>query len=166
MITTARTVLPITIEEKIAQYIFSLKPDLKNSKLFKDCMSWDFGEVIQKAEEKTQNGELNFNISFALIQFRLWLYIVVSEWGNRQILPIPGSEVDEIWHLAILETKNYHQLCAKLGTPYIHHKPHSLTSPKLEMSEKREILIPLSIKHFGEVVFDLSDRAATSYKWC
>lgn len=49
-------------------------------------------------------------------------YVKFIHLGLKQEVS-PSYEIDQVWHMHILYTKDYHNMCKSLGIDYFHHNP-------------------------------------------
>lgn len=61
------------------------------------------------------------HLDFVERQYKRWLYLRRTYSG--EVLP-PGDEIDEFWHLHILDTRAYIRDTAAIFGHYLHHYPY------------------------------------------
>ncbi len=62
---------------------------------------------------------------------------------------VPGPDADEVWHLHVLNTRQYQEDCERLFGRFLHHSPAS-DMAEHEMEIARENTVRLHMKEFGE----------------
>jgi hypothetical protein len=71
---------------------------------------------------------------------------------------VPTSEVDDFWHLHILDTRNYISDCERMFGYYLHHFPYAgLMGTKISHKEEENFLEKTSQlieRHFPELLRD------------
>lgn len=60
-------------------------------------------------------------INHGLAQYRLWLKMVAR---HPEESIIPHKEVDEVWHMHILDTRKYAADCNEIFGRFLHHFPY------------------------------------------
>lgn len=55
----------------------------------------------------------------------------------------PSYEIDQVWHLHILYTKDYHNMCKKLNINFFHHNPTDKTNITLPVKDNYKNTINL-----------------------
>ena len=60
-------------------------------------------------------------INHATKQYRLWLKMVAY---HPEESIIPNKEVDEVWHMHILDTRKYAEDCDRIFGRFLHHFPY------------------------------------------
>lgn len=86
-------------------------------------------------------------------QYRIFLYL--CKRYPRQFI-VPTYEIDEFWHLHILDTRNYKKNCNLIFGKYLHHFPYAgLKGTFISHSCEKEMIdntLRLVAKHFPEMV--------------
>ncbi|CAN5672321.1 hypothetical protein BH10BDE1_BH10BDE1_16530 [soil metagenome] len=85
--------------------------------------------------------------------YRAFLFLCAS-YPNEII--VPPREVDDLWHLHILDTRKYIADCDFIFGAYLHHYPYAgLSLSNVESSqeaEHKERTLALMQKHFPELI--------------
>jgi len=86
-------------------------------------------------------------LSIEELTLRLSELLKFLSLSHHAIVDIPvSSEIDELWHLWILETKQYHVLCEKLPSgKYLHHLSKDFPHEGQEMDALRRSNLQLSL---------------------
>jgi hypothetical protein len=92
-----------------------------------------------------------------LEQYKKYM-LLKKKYFHQYQLP-PSIEIDEVWHIHILDTQEYFNFCFGLFGFYLHHCPEIKTSAGQELT-KDEVLIlyrehtqKLYLEEFGEPIF-------------
>lgn len=83
--------------------------------------AWNFELAIKKLLE-VKNGEWDLNRAEAAVQDYKRYMAVTKALGGVQL--VPNGEIDETWHLHILDTRAYTKDCNELFGEYLHHFPY------------------------------------------
>jgi hypothetical protein len=85
--------------------------------------------------------------------YRVFLFLCLN---HPQQVIVPIREVDEFWHLHILDTENYHSDCQKIFGYYLHHFPYAgLDKNSDKMKDEQRALeetLQLVQKYFPHLV--------------
>jgi hypothetical protein len=57
--------------------------------------------------------------------------------SRSEEMTVPSQEVDEAWHLWLLDSRAYFTLCDRLGVGYLHHEPGSPGDPVMLEAYRR-----------------------------
>ncbi|MBL4898946.1 MAG: glycine-rich domain-containing protein-like [Colwellia sp.] len=80
---------------------------------------WDFSLAIEKlieSEEWTQE-----RAELAVVNYKRYMAITKA-LGGQQL--VPNADIDEIWHMHILDTRAYQKDCENLFGAFLHHFPY------------------------------------------
>lgn len=100
----------------------------------------------QVKEKLLLEGKLSAEVvDEAISEFRKYLSLIVL--GHSR-LAMTSSEVDEVWHIFILFTKDYADFCDRIFGKFLHHQP-SIPSNPIEQSA-RDAFFSAYRQHFGE----------------
>lgn len=73
----------------------------------------------------------------------------------------PSTQIDEMWHVHIIFTKDYHEICEKVFGHYFHHTPLEHANDRAAGNLNFQKLLELHEKEFGYpiqgVVYSLKD---------
>jgi hypothetical protein len=126
--------------------------EIERSKMLFDKIStFDFGKVVTKY---SNDHKVSFDAANeVLIELKRWLTLCVLHPEKPYA---PGVEVDQMWHIFILFTRDYARFCQDTAGCFIHHQP-DVASDDLEMrkiaADKRaeitKILTADYLKYFG-----------------
>ncbi len=87
--------------------------------------------------------------------YRIFLFLCAT-YPDEII--VPPYEVDQLWHLHILDTRNYHEDCHRLFGSYLHHFPYAglpgTGASHAEEEKFKERTLELVVKHFPQVLGD------------
>lgn len=86
----------------------------------------DFSQIKNKIIQKDPNVArvwLPDEVDEALLYYKNFLYLNKKYLPTYKIIP-PSSEIDEIWHHHILDTRRYHRDCIAIFGYYFHHYPY------------------------------------------
>lgn len=83
--------------------------------------SWSFDLAIKKLLE-AKNGEWDLNRAEAAVRSYKRYMAVTKALGGVQL--VPNGDIDEIWHMHILDTRAYMKDCDELFGEYLHHFPY------------------------------------------
>jgi len=84
----------------------------------------------------------------AIVKYALFLYLA-QMYPHHQL--VPTTEIDEVWHLHLLNTEKYLSDCEYLLGYYLHHKPFFglyNNFEKRQLQIHRDATINLFITHF------------------
>ncbi|MCE0975440.1 MULTISPECIES: glycine-rich domain-containing protein [Pseudomonas] len=83
--------------------------------------TWDFKLAIEKVLE-IKNGEWTRERAEKAVQNYTRYMAVTKALGGLQM--VPNGDIDEIWHMHILDTRAYMADCNALFGEYLHHYPY------------------------------------------
>lgn len=83
--------------------------------------AWNFELAIKKLLE-VKNGEWDLNRAEAAVRNYKRYMAVTKALGGVQL--VPNGEIDETWHMHILDTRAYIKDCNELFGEYLHHFPY------------------------------------------
>ncbi len=82
---------------------------------------WNFELAIQKLVEANSE-QWNFvRAEKAVLDYQRYM-AVTKALGGVQL--VPNGDIDEIWHMHVLDTRAYMQDCDALFGEYLHHYPY------------------------------------------
>ena len=88
---------------------------------FEATEAWNFDLAIKKIiETKSCTWDL-CRAENAVLNYRRYL-AVTKALGGTQL--VPNGDIDEIWHMHILDTRAYMRDCNELFGEYLHHFPY------------------------------------------
>lgn len=82
---------------------------------------WNFDLAIQKLIESNPEQWDLVRAEKAVINYQRYM-AVTKALGGVQL--VPNGDIDEIWHMHILDTRAYMQDCGILFGEYLHHYPY------------------------------------------
>lgn len=96
-----------------------------NEIMFKEALAktqkWNFELAIQKLVEANSE-QWNFvRAEKAVLDYQRYM-AVTKALGGVQL--VPNGDIDEIWHMHVLDTRAYMQDCDALFGEYLHHYPY------------------------------------------
>jgi hypothetical protein len=97
-----------------------------------------------KIKLQTQNGWTRDKSETAEMWYKRFL-ILRLKYPDVEL--VPNKEIDEIWHLHILDTKKYSNDCLDIFGTFFHHSP---SYGKRKLSKEFEITESLYRAEFGE----------------
>lgn len=93
--------------------------------LFNQAMAitarWDFELAIQKLLEMKKGEWSPVRAQEAVNNYKRYM-AVTKALGGVQL--VPNGDIDEIWHMHILDTRAYMKDCEELFGEYLHHFPY------------------------------------------
>jgi hypothetical protein len=96
-----------------------------NKEVFNQAMTitakWDFKLAVEKILENKQD-KWNANRAQTAIKNYKRYMAITKALGGVQL--VPNGDIDEIWHMHILDTRAYMQDCESLFGEYLHHYPY------------------------------------------
>lgn len=98
-----------------------LSINLDDNTLKKAIDAVDFSDILAKLAYQYGWKQAHAEEICDMYKNFLFLYI---KYGQQFPLA-PSEEIDEIWHLHILETQNYRHFCDSVCGQYVDHKPMS-----------------------------------------
>lgn len=87
-----------------------------------DLYDYKFPELLKQRYMKERNRTED---EFYLVQLALkdWFSIFANNTNRNQFYDFPSKEVDELWHLFIIFTKDYREFCQKYLGQFLDHVP-------------------------------------------
>ena len=118
--------------------------------------SLNLNRIIAKSMNKDSGYGWDFYDAEAISSmYRVFLFL--SKLYPNQVI-VPPREVDEFWHLHILDTRNYIKDCEKIFGSYFHHFPYAgLEGTKVSEAEElafRIKTLELVKRHFPSLIED------------
>jgi hypothetical protein len=96
-----------------------------NKEAFDQAMTvtagWNFELAIKKILEIKQNEWSLERVQKAVNKYKRYM-AVTKALGGIQL--VPDGDIDEIWHMHILDTRAYIKDCDELFGEYLHHYPY------------------------------------------
>jgi hypothetical protein len=83
--------------------------------------AWNFELAVEKIIE-VKNGQWNLSRAEAAVRNYKRYMAVTKALGGVQL--VPNGDIDEIWHMHILDTRAYMRDCNELFGEYLHHYPY------------------------------------------
>lgn len=94
-----------------------------NHDVYEDALlvtnNWNFSLAVHKLCERDDWSEGRANKAVA--DYKKYMAITKALNG---IQPVPNGDIDEIWHMHILDTRAYLKDCLELFGAYLHHFPY------------------------------------------
>ncbi len=84
-------------------------------------MEWNFELAAQKLIESNGDKWDLVRAEKAILDYQRYMAITKALGG---IQLVPNGDIDEIWHMHILDTRAYMQDCDALFGEYLHHYPY------------------------------------------
>jgi hypothetical protein len=84
----------------------------------------DLSRVIKKLQFPTERGGQGWSLSETMEVVGNYRKFLQQHANNPKAELVPTEQVDEVWHLHILDTKRYHQDCQTMFGHYLHHLPN------------------------------------------
>ena len=128
--------------------------------------AWNFELAIKKLLE-VKNGEWDLNRAEAAVRDYKRYMAVTKALGGVQL--IPNGEIDETWHMHILDTRSYMKDCNELFGEYLHHFPYfgmlgeENRQQWLDVQSESELLWQ---KLFGEALYGVTHEAQKCPQVC
>ncbi len=98
---------------KFEQTVFDRAIEITNA--------WNFELAVEKLIE-VKNGEWDLDRAEAALRNYKRYMAVTKALGGVQL--VPNGDIDEIWHMHILDTRAYMKDCNELFGEYMHHFPY------------------------------------------
>jgi len=94
------------------------------------------------------------NADKCIQQYKNFLFLL-KKYGNTQQLT-PSEDLDEVWHLHILNTKQYRQDCDNIFGKFLDHDPIYPTQKSLSETSKNTFQITQDLyrKEFGVFMYN------------
>jgi len=102
---------------------------LEQAKAYIDTI--DFLPIINKLER--QHGWCHYEAASISDMYRNFLYLQ-KKYGKTHALP-PSEEIDEFWHMHILDTKKYRHDCEIIFGYYLDHYPYFGIDDKTSLTD-------------------------------
>lgn len=83
--------------------------------------AWDFELAVKKIVE-VKGGAWDLGRAEAAVQNYKRYMAVTKALGGVQL--VPNGDIDEVWHMHILDTRAYMNDCQQLFGEYLHHYPY------------------------------------------
>lgn len=83
--------------------------------------TWNFNLAIQKLIESSPERWDLVSTKKAVLDYQRYM-AVTKALGGIQL--VPNADIDEIWHMHILDTRAYMRDCDALFGEYLHHYPY------------------------------------------
>lgn len=83
--------------------------------------AWNFELAVEKLLE-VKSGQWDLNRAEAAVRNYKRYMAVTKALGGVQL--VPNGDIDEIWHMHILDTREYMKDCNELFGEYLHHFPY------------------------------------------
>ena len=107
---------------------------IKQNPLFKENK---LKELLNKQYSWELRGD-KIDVDMLLVEFIKFLIIKVTLRDYKAEKCSPSFWVDRVWHLAVLYTRLYNELCTKnLGGEFIHHNPDGAFDDKRKIDLKK-----------------------------
>ncbi len=146
----------------IDQNVYCFEPILKDTdhlpaKIETPCEAinaLNLKRIIAKSLDSNSGYGLDMETAVSIADlYRAFLYLC-KKYPDDVI--VPTKEVDDFWHLHILDTRNYIQDCEKIFGKYLHHFPYSgLDGTKIDQDMEQFFIshtFMLMSRHFPELV--------------
>jgi len=125
---------------------------LKEAKTYIDAI--DFSQIINKLER--QYGWDPHEAADICDMYRNFLYLQ-KKYGQTHALP-PSEEIDEFWHMHILDTKKYRRDCELIFGYYLDHYPYFGIDEKTSLNDLEAAfgtMQELYVKEFGTPIYEI-----------
>lgn len=83
--------------------------------------NWNFDLAVEKLTENNSNGWTTERAEKAVQNYKRYMAITKALGGVQLV---PNADIDEIWHMHILDTRAYMADCDRLFGSYLHHYPY------------------------------------------
>ena len=115
---------------------------------------WEYDLSSISEQFAIENPEFSNEITAIENEYRHFIYLLAN---SDLCLALKASdEVDEYWHVHILNTPEYVKFCDEVAGEYIHHARSIISNPLEQAAntlEKFQNLNLLSLQEFGKQVF-------------
>lgn len=104
--------------------VYEKEKEDEKPKARKTVYEYNFPELLKERYMKERN---KTEQEFELVQLALKDWFSIFEFNTRgsQFYDFPSSEVDELWHMFILFTKDYREFCEEYLGQFLDHVPLS-----------------------------------------
>lgn len=114
----------------------------------------DLNQIIVKSMHKNSGYGWEQELAEEVaVMYRAFLFLCKT-YPEETIVPI--KEVDEFWHLHILDTQKYHKDCQNIFGYYLHHFPYAgLAGTSVSRHEEEKFILrtlELIAVHFPELI--------------
>lgn len=96
-----------------------------DQEVFKEAMSvvetWEFTLAVEKLMDSEPAKWSEEKCNAAVRDYKRYM-AVTKALGGIQL--VPNAEIDEIWHMHILDTRAYMKDCEELFGEFLHHYPY------------------------------------------
>jgi len=128
--------------------------------------TWDFKLAIEKVLE-IKNGEWTRDRAEKAVQNYTRYMAVTKALGGLQM--VPNGDIDEIWHMHILDTRAYMADCNALFGEYLHHYPYFGMlgeQNRQQWLQVQKVSTNLWVQLFGEPLYGADSAAQKCPQVC
>ncbi|MBC2690263.1 MULTISPECIES: hypothetical protein [Pseudomonas] len=128
--------------------------------------TWDFKLAIEKVLE-IKNGEWTRDRAEKAVQNYTRYMAVTKALGGLQM--VPNGDIDEIWHMHILDTRAYMADCNALFGEYLHHYPYFGMlgeENRQQWLQVQKVSTNLWVQLFGEPLYGADSAAQKCPQVC
>ncbi len=127
---------------------------------------WDFALAIEKMQEPRYGGWSKDRALKAVEDYKRYLAITKALKGYQLV---PNGDLDEIWHLHLLDTRRYVKDCYELFGGFLHHYPYYGMlgeENKQDWLDNQEFASELWEKLFSEILYSEKSEAMKCPQLC
>ena len=139
-------------------------PNIDSNITIDDARSYiysiDFENIVNKITQKDllvsrvwSREEAEEDVSY----YKNFLYLNKKYLSIHPVIP-PSTEIDEIWHHHILDTRKYHNDCSNIFGYYFHHYPYfgmRSESDFNNLNDAFKVTQDLHYKEFGDYIYKI-----------
>jgi len=127
---------------------------------------WDFSLAIRKLQESNNKGWSEVRALKAVEDYKKYLAITKGLNGYQLV---PNGDLDEVWHLHLLDTRRYIKDCFVLFGGFLHHYPYYgmlNEENKKDWLKNQEFSSVLWKELFSEVLYSENSEAMKCPQAC
>jgi len=127
---------------------------------------WDFSLAIKKLQEPSYGSWSESRALQAVEDYKRYLSITKTLNGYQLV---PNGDLDEVWHLHLLDTRRYVDDCYSLFGGFLHHYPYYGMidqENKQDWLDNQEFSSDLWNKLFSETLYSESSEAMKCPQAC
>ena len=128
--------------------------------------NWDFSLAVKKLQESNNKGWSESRALKAVEDYKRYLALTKALDGFQLV---PNGDLDEIWHLHLLDTRRYVEDCHTLFGGFLHHYPYYGMldeENKKDWLENQDFSSALWEKLFSEKLYSTSSEAMKCPQAC
>lgn len=128
---------------------------------YDQILKLDLKNIAKKVKEKTKWSKNK--IKKIEMEYRKFLFLIYKTM-NKDIGIVPSKEIDEFWHMHILDTRKYAEDCKHIFGKFIHHEPAYEKANKKHLKQLFEMTRDIYETFFGIGSFSNKSSALCMYQ--